>query len=432
MVFEALPLGVRLGWIFVVGLCLGSFLNVCIYRIPLGAHIGGSSQCPHCGHALSWLDKLPLLSQIWLRGKCRYCQARFSWGYFFIELVTGLSLAGLYYWEIGLDANYPILPVDPRVALADGLPEFRTMQYQQYFAHAILFLAMLAASAIDFRHFTIPDEITIPTVLIGLVWSAAFPGSLLPDFEHPFNGPVQLLGPLLLTSHPAHWVPWLDNAPANFSALGLALGCFVGWALALLPWAWRTNWGYRWAFRILVRRLTLPENYVIYIMIGLGAVAIVALWLTVPVLHWRSFLTSLVGLAASGAMVWAVRIIAGWAMGREAMGFGDVTLMAMIGVYLGWQPCLMIFFLAPIFGLLVALGTLVLFRGSHIPYGPYLCLGASAIVVGWVQAWTSFRLLFVMMGAYLPPLLAACLLILGALLLISRGIKSLLGIEIVD
>ena len=81
-------------------------------------------------------------------------------------------------------------------------------------------------------------------------------------------------------------------------------------------------------------------------------------------------------MAGAGGLVWAVRIIGAIVLRREAMGFGDVTLMAMIGAFLGWQPCLVIFFLAPFAGLVVGVLRLILFRDREIPYGPFLCLAA--------------------------------------------------------
>ena len=68
-----------------------------------------------------------------------------------------------------------------------------------------------------------------------------------------------------------------------------------------------------------------------------------------PQAHWAALLTALVGMAAGGGMIWIVRVIGAATLGREAMGFGDVTLMSMIGAFVGWQGSLIVFFLAPIF-----------------------------------------------------------------------------------
>ena len=134
-------------------------------------------------------------------------------------------------------------------------------------------------------------------------------------------------------------------------------------------------------------------------------------------------LTALLGLVGSGAIVWAVRLIGTFALRREAMGFGDVTLMMMVGTFLGWQACLIAFFLAPFAGLLVGIWQLIIRRDDVIPYGPYLCLASAAVVVAWAPIWMWAQPMF----AY--PLLvisviAVCLILLGLMLGIWQIIKT--------
>ena len=107
----------------------------------------------------------------------------------------------------------------------------------------------------------------------------------------------------------------------------------------------------------------------------MGTAAIVFTWALAAEANWAGMLTALIGLAASGGIVWAVRLIGTAALRREAMGFGDVTLMMMIGAFLGWQAGLIVFFLAPFAGLVVGLVQLIFRRDDVIPYGPFLCLG---------------------------------------------------------
>src|SRR5689334_17322278 len=105
------------GWTWVVGLFLGatigSFLNVVIYRMPRGLSLSDPprSFCPKCKHELGFWDLFPLLSWLLLRGKCRYCQAKVSARYFFVELVNGSIWAGIWY-------QYLVLGSDPITALA--------------------------------------------------------------------------------------------------------------------------------------------------------------------------------------------------------------------------------------------------------------------------------------------------------------------------
>ena len=125
----------------------------------------------------------------------------------------------------------------------------------------------------------------------------------------------------------------------------------------------------------------------------MGSAAITAAWQSGDDLvdNWQGLLTALVGMAAGGGLIWLVRLIGGAALGREAMGFGDVTLMAMIGAFLGWQTCLIVFFLAPLAGVVLGIAQLILRRGSEIPYGPFLCLGALAAIVAWRRFGTVCR-----------------------------------------
>ncbi len=91
------------------------------------------------------------------------------------------------------------------------------------------------------------------------------------------------------------------------------------------------------------------------------------------------------------------------------MGFGDVTLMAMIGAFLGWQPCLVIFFLAPFAGLVVGVLRLILFRDKEIPYGPFLCLAALLTIVKWSAIWDDpWYAQEVFRPGWLVPLVVLC------------------------
>src|SRR6476660_4966951 len=99
-------------FLFILGAQVGSFLNVCIWRLPRGESIvHPPSHCPTCNTRLKALDLAPLLSQLYLRGHCRYCGAKFSWRYFGIELLTGVLfvIAGLQPGMIGGPFNALIL-----------------------------------------------------------------------------------------------------------------------------------------------------------------------------------------------------------------------------------------------------------------------------------------------------------------------------------
>jgi prepilin signal peptidase PulO-like enzyme (type II secretory pathway) len=114
------------------------------------------------------------------------------------------------------------------------------------------------------------------------------------------------------------------------------------------------------------------------------------------------------------------------ALRREAMGFGDVTLMAMLGAFLGWQPALLIFFLAPFAGLVVGLVKFVVRRDNEIPYGPFLCLGTAFVIVYWPECWERVHNTFGF-GWLVPAVMVVGLVILVLLLLLLGTVKRVLG-----
>ena len=118
--------------------------------------------------------------------------------------------------------------------------------------------------------------------------------------------------------------------------------------------------------------------------------------------HWHGLAWSLAGLVAGGAVTWLVRAVSSAILGLEALGFGDVTLMAMIGSFVGWQAVLVIFALAPLCGMCLALIALLLTGKPYVPYGPYLSASTLVVLFTWQWLWTPLRFVF---GH--PPTIAA-------------------------
>ena len=139
--------------------------------------------------------------------------------------------------------------------------------------------------------------------------------------------------------------------------------------------------------------------------------------------HWHGLLVSLAGLIVGGGTVWAVRIVGHWALGREAMGFGDVVLMALIGSVIGWQPVLVVFFLAPVCAIVVVCFSWLTGRAREFPYGPWLSLAAVVLLVGWTWIWPVAGQFF-LLGRFVPVLGVGCFVLLGVLL---RGMRLLRG-----
>jgi leader peptidase (prepilin peptidase)/N-methyltransferase len=127
------------------GACIGSFLNVCIYRLPLGKSIvRPPSACPHCGRPLAWFENIPIVAFVALRGRCRSCGAPISIRYPMIEALTAAMFA-LAWWYFG-----------PGPLLVSRL---------------VFGCALIALFAIDLEHHLLPNAITLPGIAVGLAFS---------------------------------------------------------------------------------------------------------------------------------------------------------------------------------------------------------------------------------------------------------------------
>ncbi|GAB4170320.1 MAG: A24 family peptidase [Geothermobacteraceae bacterium] len=161
---------------FILGACIGSFLNVCIYRIPAGESVvKPRSRCPVCGKAIAWYENIPVLSWLLLRARCSGCGVSISWRYPLVEFLTGALFVEVL-WIFGFGWGTPVYWV---------------------------FVAMLVAiTFIDLDHQIIPDVISLPGIVIG--FAASF---LLP------------------------WVGWLDSLIGVLVGGGSLLAIALGYQL---------------------------------------------------------------------------------------------------------------------------------------------------------------------------------------------------------
>jgi prepilin signal peptidase PulO-like enzyme (type II secretory pathway) len=191
-----------------------------------------------------------------------------------------------------------------------------------------------------------------------------------------------------------------------------------------MPRRWYARHGWQRALGLLATRLRRDASVRWLLAMGLlGTAGIVAIWF-----HgrqpWMGLLTALVGMLASGGLIWMVRIVGYAVLKREAMGFGDVTLMAMIGTFLGWQGGLLVFFLAPFAALVLGLLVVIAHRQPEIPFGPFLCLAALVVLVFWVPLW-QWALPVFALGLWLPVVLLLCMPLMAVLLMGLQGVKRL-------
>ena len=141
--------------------------------------------------------------------------------------------------------------------------------------------------------------------------------------------------------------------------------------------------------------------------------------------HLHGLAVAAAGWVVGGGIVWAVRLIGHWALGREAMGFGDVVLMAMVGAFLGWQPTVVAFFLAPVCALAVVGVSLLTGSRREFPYGPWLSLAAVVVLLAWPTVWEAAGRFF-LLGRMIPMLGLTILVLLAVLL---RGMRLIRGAD---
>src|SRR5476649_693628 len=136
---------------FALGCIVGSFLNVCIYRMPLELSVvSPPSHCPHCKYAIPFYLNVPLVTWLALRGRCKNCGAQISPRYFIVELLTGISFLSCW---LAFGVKSPAIAV----------------------VYSIFIAGLICATFIDFEHFIIPDEITLGGIVVGFVISFFLP-----------------------------------------------------------------------------------------------------------------------------------------------------------------------------------------------------------------------------------------------------------------
>lgn len=143
-------------YVFLFGLCWGSFLNVCIYRIPEEQSVIKPRSHCKCGYMIPWYDNIPLLSWLLLGGKCRKCKGRISPRYFLVELLTGVLFALVW-------LKFPVWTV------ADGYHDLRGLAY------GLMVFGLILGTFVDIDHMILPDRTTIGGMITGGILSLLVP-----------------------------------------------------------------------------------------------------------------------------------------------------------------------------------------------------------------------------------------------------------------
>jgi len=361
------------------------------------------------------LARVPIVGWLWLRNEESVFGVRFWLRPMLIELLLPIFMAWFYFYE----TTGGMLP---RIALplVSGMQDSLHLQAA---SHLLLCLFMCVATFIDFDERTIPDWVTIPGTLLGVISVTTFSLFAPVHLWTSAVNPAFKAWPTLLDWTSPYQV---SNSVAPFQQLILGLACLAIWCFAIadrrviLRRGWRK--GVKYFFAGLFRRPTWKLNALIFVV---GLLSIFATWKLLPGPAWDACLNSLMGTAIGGILVWVVRIVATTAIGIEALGFGDVTLMFMVGAFLGWQPTWIAFFVAPIFAILIVLILYVITGDNQLPFGPYLCAGTLLTLIGWDELWNvRLQPMVSVIGFEMLILLLLGLLLMGLMLWSWRLLKQ--------
>jgi leader peptidase (prepilin peptidase)/N-methyltransferase len=455
---------VPIGFMFAFGACVGSLINVLVYRMPLGLGVvTPPSRCPSCETRLTWRENIPILGWLLLRGRCRFCRSRISPEYPIVELIVGVMFAGVFaLWYIvpreavWLGVQWGAIKPDWSMVGSGWWMTGSTLATTWPLLGVVLTLlgCLVAMTLIDARTYTIPLELTwVPVAaavlghtglalyiqhtdgvlpgMRGTGWEWAIPTTADWWWIGAGIGGVAGLGVSLLllraglirrsfadydqwavsaAQPPGSTPSYTGNDPgvtatathAPDEASRLAEGPAEGSAKVRSEQGDPEQWiAYPHARREMVRELAYLAPPVL-MAIGAGAIAN-GLWGTddpdlsgvegvlastahLPPLWLKVLSGVLLGYLIGGGVVWAVRIFGSLAFGKEAMGLGDVHLMAAVGACLGWIDATLAFFLAAFVGVAWAiLARIVAGVGGRfvrtLPYGPFLAVATVLVLL---------------------------------------------------
>ena len=334
-----------------------------------------------------------------------------KWG---IVLASGIAAALLYHWEVEMQmlARFSCCPINLR-----EIPALYVIFVQIYIMHLILFVFLLAATLTDFYEMIIPDSITVVGTVLALFTAMLFPQAALPVTEMYWIDDSLLTVPdTIIGMH-----LWSPISAGTSSLLTMTLLWWF-WCFAMLDRVWYTKLPFRKASAIFCRYLYRSSRTKC-----LFYAALIAPLFFAVAAHSDSeqaVFSALVGMATGMVLIWSVRLVSRWILGIEAMGFGDVTLMGMIGAFLGWQAVLVVFFAAPFFGLVYGIVNVALGKGRAVPYGPFLCLATVFVVIFWRYVWEATAEYFAFGIGFIGLFLLVMLVLFGGLLHIVHQIFS--------
>jgi leader peptidase (prepilin peptidase)/N-methyltransferase len=328
-----IPENVMAAIFFIFGSMVGSFLNVCIVRLPQEKSIVfPGSHCVNCKKSISWYDNIPLLSYFILGGQCRSCQVKISPRYLIVEFLTAVLFV-LFYQQFGL--NVVLLP------------------------YLILLGGLIVSTFIDWEHRIIPDEISLGGAVVGLILSL-----FIPQLHDAFIAQLgwgriafKFIIGICTLGILVDYIMKKGKLEKDDHIFLIVLAILVGIELllsSLVPSPEKITGG---IYRYLL-----------------------------------SFESSLLGFLVGGGLIYAMGMLGDFLFKKESMGGGDVKLLAMIGTFLGWPYAIITFFLAPFFGAVFGLIQKIRTKESAMAYGPFLsiaalgCIFYGEYIITWITA----------------------------------------------
>lgn len=339
-----------------LGAILGSFLNAVIYRLPRGISIDRPrrSFCPSCEAPIAWYHNLPLVSWLWLRGRCARCGTAIPFRYWMVEALVALIFWGL--WQLH---GLPLAPF-----------------------YAVLCCLLVAATFIDIDFLIIPDEITIGGTVLGIVLATIFPALLgastfwqgtLASLAGAGLGFFLLWGVVEAGKLAFGKKKRNFPGPTPFTWKRMGETAEFDFSGEILPW--EEIFSRESDELILECDPVVPPG---------GETPVSRLTFRYDSVRWAGGEAKLDDLEILSGVVHRLVIP------REAMGFGDVKFIAAIGAFLGWKAVLFTIFASSVTGCLYGLTVLAVSRGKAaplIPFGPFLALGALLWMLGGSALW---------------------------------------------
>ena len=418
---------VQVVFAFAFGACIGSLVNVLVYRLPLGLSVvTPPSRCPSCSTQLTWRENIPVLGWVMLGGKCRFCKNPISPEYPLVEAFVGILFALLFYLFYIMPRHMVVAGID----FSGVSPEWAANGFLQTWAPFVVLLVLMsclvAMTLVDAKTFTIP---------LVLAW---VPAGLALVFHPLWAAYISLSGRNWIWLAPHEVWAISTPGPRGWWWIGASLGGMVGLVIAnvLLEKgliqrsfadyeAWEKQakaemeakkgaeiegsapdaatagdpadmWiQYPHARREMGKEIVFLAPVVVLGFVGATlAHRLAAPWVfdtatfsnrpAVEAPLWLVVLAAVcMGYLIGGGIVWGFRILGSLAFGKEAIGLGDVHLLAAVGACLGWADAGLAFFLSAFVGVFLAVLRRV-FSGAFrhaMPFGPSLAIATLLVVL---------------------------------------------------